>query len=87
MLKMACDMPCSEGGKVSRMIAWETGIRPPPPIPCRMRENTMWPKLCEAPAIIEPVIKTNIEAIRNRLRPTSVDHHPVMVIMISSATL
>ena len=33
MLKIAIAIPCSEGGKVSRAIACEHGIRLPPPIP------------------------------------------------------
>ena len=49
--------PCSSGGKVSRRIAWDTGISTPPPMPWITRKTTMEVRSQAMPQSMELMVK------------------------------
>ena len=78
MPKMAIAIPCSFGGNVSSRIAWESGWRAPPPIPCRTRKKTSIPRLVEEPHSREAKVNRRTEKVRYRFRPKDRASHPVI---------
>ncbi len=60
--KIPWAFPCSCGGYVSRRIACEVEINPPPPIPWISRQKTSEPKLPAKPHITDATVKIPMEA-------------------------
>ena len=56
-------------GYVSRRIACDVEIKPPPPRPCTILQNTSCPKLPAKPHISEAIVKITIDAKKYCRRP------------------
>ena len=61
--------PCSSREKVSRRIAWDIGIRTPPPIPWRMRNATMNGRVRARPHSMELTVNRITLMMYRRFRP------------------
>lgn len=51
------------------MIACDSAISPPPPIPWMARKAISWPMFCDRPARTDPTRKMPMAAWKIRLRP------------------
>jgi hypothetical protein len=60
--KIACAAACWFAGNVSRRIACEVEISPPPPRPCTTRHSTSDSSEFERPHMNEANVKIRIEA-------------------------
>ncbi|MGB5233198.1 MAG: hypothetical protein WBN83_16920 [Desulfoprunum sp.] len=58
---MPMAIPCSSGSKLSRRIAWDSGVIAPPPIPCRTRARISRSRLRARPQSTEETVNSNTE--------------------------
>src|SRR5215469_701212 len=70
--------PRFSGGKVSARIACAMGWRPPPPAPCRTRNNRRISKLGAKPQRSELKVNTVRHVMKNRFRPKLAAIQPLM---------
>src|SRR5215469_13701322 len=76
--KMPWAFPCSRNVYVSRRIACDVEIKPPPPKPWMMRQKTSCPKLPERPHINDAIVKMTIDAKKYCRRPNRAASHGVI---------
>ena len=75
--QMAMAIPRWRGGKISMRIAWESGMRGPPPRPWRSRAPTRNSRLGATPDRRELAMKTVVESRKKRRRPRRATSQPV----------
>jgi len=70
--------PRRSGGKVSARMAWAIGCRPPPPVPCRMRNRISSARLGASPQSSELTVNRTMHVMKNCTRPNAPAIQPLM---------
>jgi hypothetical protein len=81
----AMAVPRCRSGKISHMMACESGIRGPPPRPCSMRATSSVSMLGASPQSIEASVNRTVHARNSRLRPSTPASQPVAGRMMALA--
>ena len=69
------------------MIAWDTGMSPPPPMPCRMRARIIISRERARPHSREAAVNRMKEKTKKRLRPIRVLNQAAIVTKMISLML
>ena len=77
MPQAAIAMPRCRSGKISHMIACDSGMSGPPPRPCSMRASSSTVMFGASPHSTEAPVKTMVQIRKKRLRPKTPASHPV----------
>jgi len=83
----AVAVPCCSLGKVSRVIAWESGTSGAPNSPCKVRHRISSGSEVARPHSTVLTVKPNIAASSRRLRPKRPASQPVGGVAIAVATM
>ncbi len=79
-------MPRFSGGASSFRIAWALGCRPPPVRPWIARNRISPPRLGARPQSSELALKPMMQAMKKRLRPSTVESQPLAGRMMALVT-
>ncbi len=85
--KIACAAACLSAGKLSRNIACDVEMRPPPPSPWITRQNTSSVSERDSPHISEAAVKIKIDVKKYCRRPKRRCSHGVSGITMTFATM
>jgi len=83
---IAIAIPRCRTGKVSIIVACDSGTSGPPASPCRNRAITMTARLGAAPAAAEVIMNATVARMKSRLRPSRSVSHPVIGRQMALAT-
>ena len=81
----AMAVPRCRSGKISHMMACDSGMSGPPPMPWMIRATRSVSMLGARPHSIEASVKTTVQARKNRFRPSTPASHPVAGRMMALA--
>ena len=81
----AMAVPRCRSGKISHMMACDSGMSGPPPMPWMIRATRSVSMLGARPHSIEASVNTTVQARKNRLRPRTPASHPVAGRMMALA--
>ena len=73
----AIAMPRCRSGKISHMIAWDSGISGPPPMPCSMRAIRSTQRFGASPQRTDAPVNATVQRRKKRRRPSSEASQPV----------
>ena len=74
---VAMAIPRWRSGKISHRIAWDSGMRGPPPRPCRIRATMSVSMLGASPHSADASVKITVQMRNSRLRPSTLASQPV----------